>query len=222
MAASLALSACEADRNKHPAPPEPAVYRHGMDGAPSSLDPAQASNIYANFLAVNLYDTLYRYKYLARPYALEPNLAESLPRVSADGLTYTIRIKQGVHYVDDDAFPGGKGRELRAEDFVYSIKRHFDPAVRAQGAWLWQGRIVGLDEWKDNGSDYDDDIAGLLALDERTPMEAEVSLLLVTVMRRLFLGLTPFWGTGDAPLACTWIDDRPRRLLRRLPALLRG
>lgn len=139
-----------------------------MDGAPSSLDPAQASNIYANFLAVNLYDTLYRYKYLARPYALEPNLAEGLPQVSADGLTYTIRIKPGVHYVDDDAFPGGKGRELQAADFVYSIKRHFDPAVRAQGAWLWQGRIVGLDEWKDKGSDYDDDIAGLLALDERT------------------------------------------------------
>ena len=47
-----------------------------MDGAPSSLDPAQASNIYANFIVVNLYDTLYRYKYLARPYQLEPNLAE--------------------------------------------------------------------------------------------------------------------------------------------------
>ncbi len=51
-----------------------------MDGAPTSLDPAQASSIYANFLAVNLYDTLYRYKYLARPYQLEPNLAEGCPR----------------------------------------------------------------------------------------------------------------------------------------------
>jgi len=55
------------------------VYRHAMDGAPSSLDPAHASNIYANFLTVNLYDTLYRYKYLARPYELTPNLAEELP-----------------------------------------------------------------------------------------------------------------------------------------------
>lgn len=61
-----------------------------------------------------------------------------------------------------------------------------------------------------------------LALDGQAPMDAEVSLLLVTVMRRLFLGLTPFWGPGEAPLACTWVDDRPRRLLRRLPALLRG
>ena len=144
------------------------VYRHAMDGAPTSLDPAQASNIYANFIAVNLFDTLYRYKYLARPYQLEPNLAEGLPQVSADGLIYTIRIKPGVQFIDDPAFPEGKGRALRAADFVYSIKRHFDPAVRAQGAWLWQGRIVGLDEWKESGADYDRDVPGLQALDNRT------------------------------------------------------
>jgi ABC-type transport system substrate-binding protein len=144
------------------------VYRHAMDGAPSSLDPAQASNLYANFLAVNLFDTLYRYKYLARPYQLKPNLAEGLPQVSADGLIYTIRIKPDVHFVDDGAFPGGRGRAVRAEDFVYSIKRHFDPATRAQGAWLWQGRIVGLDEWQKAGADYDREVPGLRALDDRT------------------------------------------------------
>jgi oligopeptide transport system substrate-binding protein len=144
------------------------IYRHSMDGAPSSLDPAQASNIYANFLAVNLYDTLYRYKYLARPYQLEPNLAEGLPQVSSDGLIYTIRIKPGVHFIDDAAFQSGIGRAVRAQDFVYSIKRQFDPETRAQGAWLWQDRIVGLDEWKEHGSDYSKDVAGLKALDDRT------------------------------------------------------
>ena len=144
------------------------IYRHAMDGAPSSLDPAQASNLYANFLAVNLYDTLYRYKYLARPYELEPNLADGIPQISADGLIYTIRLKPGVHFIDDPAFPSGRGRAVRASDFVYSIKRHFDPSTRAQGAWLWQDRIVGLDEWKENGSDYDQEVPGLKALDERT------------------------------------------------------
>jgi ABC-type transport system substrate-binding protein len=144
------------------------TYRHSMDGSPSSLDPAQASNIYAKFLAVNLYDTLYRYKYLARPYELESNLAEGLPQVSADGLIYTIRIKPGVYFIDDAAFAEGKGRALKASDFVYSMKRHFDPATRSQGAWLWQGRIVGLDEWKANGSDYSQEVPGLRALDDRT------------------------------------------------------
>jgi ABC-type oligopeptide transport system substrate-binding subunit len=94
------------------------VYRHTMDGAPTSLDPAHASNIYANFLAVNLYDTLYRYKYLARPYELEPNLATALPEVSGDGRVYTIRLKANARFIDDASFPGGRGRPVTAQDFV--------------------------------------------------------------------------------------------------------
>jgi ABC-type transport system substrate-binding protein len=168
LALILAVSGCKPGREEGDPDAAQSVYRHAMDGGPSSLDPAQASNIYANFLAVNLYDTLYRYKYLARPYRLEPNLADGLPQVSADGLIYTIRIKPGVHFIDDAAFPEGKGRAVRASDFVYSLKRHFDPATRAQGAWLWQGRIVGLDDWKENGADYDEEVSGLRAVDDRT------------------------------------------------------
>jgi len=144
------------------------VYRHAMDGAPSSLDPAQAASIYANFIVLNLYDTLYRYKYLARPYQLQPNLASAMPDVSADGLRITIPIKAGVHFIHDPAFAGGSGREIKAQDFVYSLKRHFDPATRAQGAWLWQQRIVGLDDWKTRGSDYDVEVPGLRAVDDYT------------------------------------------------------
>jgi len=144
------------------------IYRHALDGAPASLDPAQAASIYANFIVVNLYDTLYRYKYLARPYRLQPNLAAAMPQISDDGLTVTIRLKKGVHFVDDPAFARGKGREVTAGDFVYSIERQFDPRTRAQGAWLWQHRIVGLDEWKTRGSHYDEEVPGLRALDEHT------------------------------------------------------
>ncbi|MCH8226913.1 MAG: hypothetical protein IIC63_00670 [Proteobacteria bacterium] len=164
----LALGACDGGEHTTSLEGSYTVYRHSMDGAPSNLDPARASNIYANFLVVNLYDTLYRYKYLARPYELEPNLAERLPQVSVDGLIYTIRIKPGVHFIDDPVFREGKGRPVSARDFVYSIKRHFDPETRAEGAWLWQNRIVGLDEWKENGADYKQEVTGLRALDDRT------------------------------------------------------
>jgi ABC-type transport system substrate-binding protein len=148
-----------------------------MDGAATSLDPAHASTIYANFLTVNLYDTLYRYKYLARPYQLEPNLASALPEISDDGLEITIRLKTGVKFTDDAAFAEGRGREvtagdfiysIQAGDFIYSIQRHFDAKTRARGAWLWQGRIEGLDEWKENGSDYQQTIPGFRALDDHT------------------------------------------------------
>jgi oligopeptide transport system substrate-binding protein len=164
----LVLGACDDRKQTASTEGSNTVYRHSMDGAPSNLDPARASNIYANFLAVNLYDTLYRYKYLARPYELEPNLAQNLPQVSADGLIYTIRIKPGVHFIDDPVFPDSKGRPVSARDFVYSIKRHFDPETRAQGAWLWQNRIVGLDEWKENGSNFEQEVSGLRALDDQT------------------------------------------------------
>jgi oligopeptide transport system substrate-binding protein len=144
------------------------VYRHSMDEAPTSLDPVQSANIYANFVTINAYDTLYTYKYLARPFVIKPNLAAALPEISDDGLTYTIPIKRGVLFVDDPAFPDGQGREVTADDFVHSIKRHFDPATRPQGAWLWSGRIEGLDAWKKAGSDYAAPVVGLRALDRYT------------------------------------------------------
>lgn len=161
------LGAC-GDPAPNGTPGEPVVYRHTMDGAPGSLDPAQASSIYANFLAVNLFDTLYRYKYLARPYEVTPNLAADMPEISADGLTYTIRLRQDGRFTGHDAFEDGLGRAVTAHDFVYSIKRHFDPVTRARGAWLWQGRIKGLDQWKENGANYDEPVAGLRAVDEYT------------------------------------------------------
>jgi oligopeptide transport system substrate-binding protein len=144
------------------------VFRFSENGAPISMDPVQGSSQYANLMNTSIFDTLYEYKYLARPYELKPQLAESLPEVSEDGLTYTFRIKQGIEFSDDECFPDGIGREVIAEDFVYSIKRMFDPKTQPQGAWLWQGRIVGLDDWKDAGSDYSAEIEGLKAIDRYT------------------------------------------------------
>jgi len=175
--ATLLLAGCGGDgaadgaRAPGPAPATPAglkVYHHSMDEGPSSLDPVQAANLYANHLLENTLDTLYSYKYLARPYQLKPNLADGWPEISPDLLTYRIRIKKGVRFVDDPGFPGGKGREVKAADFVYSLKRNFDPKNRPQGEWFWQGRIVGLDAWKDAGSNYDKEVEGLRALDDHT------------------------------------------------------
>lgn len=151
-----------------PAQPPLKVYRHSEDGAPTTLDPAQSSSVYSNFVVRNVYDTLYAYKYLQRPYALKPNLAAAMPEVTPDGLTYVIRLKPGARYTDDAAFADGRGREVVAQDFVYSIQRHFDPDARSQGAWLWQNRIAGLEAWKAAGADYDQPVEGLRALDAHT------------------------------------------------------
>lgn len=169
--AAALLSACGNDPGPDSLTTNPSVarvYRHSTDGAPTSLDPVQSATAYSNLIVINAYDTLFSYKYLARPYELKPNLAEAMPEVSPDGLVYTIRLKRGVHFIDDPAFAGGNGRELVAQDVIYSLQRHFDPAMRPQGAWLWQGKIAGLEEWKAAGADYDQPVAGLKALDSHT------------------------------------------------------
>lgn len=144
------------------------VFKFSDNGAPSTFDPVQSGTMYSNEIVTAIFDTLYEYKYLKRPYEIEPNLAEGMPQVSEDGLTYTIKIKQGVKFADDPAFADGKGREVTAQDFVYSIERHYDPKNRSQGAWVWEGKIAGMDDWKAAGSDYAKPIAGLKALDKYT------------------------------------------------------
>ncbi len=163
--ALLLCVACERSGGNGEAP---VVYRHAIDGIPASLDPAHAANIYSATLVVNLYDTLFRYRYLSRPYELTPNLAATMPDVSDDGLVWTIELRENVRFADDPAFPRGRGRAVTAGDVVYSLGRHFDPATRSQGAWLWRGKIVGLEEWIEAGANPDRRIAGLHAVDNQT------------------------------------------------------
>ena len=144
------------------------VFKYSSDGTPTTFDTTQSGTQYTSTITTAIYDTLYEYKYLKMPFELKTNLATAMPQVSEDGLTYTIKIKKGVTYSDDPAFVDGKGREVVANDFVYSLKRHFDPANRSQGAWLWAGKIVGLDDWKKEGADYKKEIKGLKALDKYT------------------------------------------------------
>ncbi|MFM2484391.1 ABC transporter substrate-binding protein [Celerinatantimonas yamalensis] len=146
----------------------PKVLKILGDSAPRTLDPVQSGTMYANEIVTAVYDTLYQYKYLKTPFQLEPDLATGMPTVSKDGLTYTIKIKKGVHFINDPAFADGKGREVTAQDFVYSLERNFDPKNRSQGSWLWAGKIVGLDQWGKDGADYSKPIAGLKALDRYT------------------------------------------------------
>ena len=165
---ALAVSSCGDQPGVSKTRPAVKTFSFAMDQAPTTLDPVQGSNVYANFVIVNAYDTLYTYQYLARPYQLKPNLAVDFPTIAADGMAYTFRLKRGVRFVDDPCFPEGRGREVVAEDLIYSIKRQFDPKNQPQGAWLWQGRIAGLEEWKAAGSDYSKPVSGLFASDSHT------------------------------------------------------
>lgn len=134
------------------------------------LDPAVSGEVSSSMAISKIYEGLLQYDYLARPYEVIPLLAEAMPTVSEDGLVYTFRLRRGIYFQDDACFEGGKGRELTAADFVYSIKRVADVKNSSSGFWAFNNRIVGLNEFHDRSkepaaTDYDAEVAGLRALD---------------------------------------------------------
>ena len=137
------------------------------------LDPARAGSLSSLNTIAPLYHQLLTYDYLARPVRMIPYAAESLPQVSADGRTYTLRLRPGLLFAPHPAFRG-KPRELVAQDFVYSVQRIADPASISMSWANFEGLIEGLDDLvaaarrEKRGLDYAAPIAGLKALDART------------------------------------------------------
>jgi ABC-type transport system substrate-binding protein len=140
--------------------------------AETGFDPQAAGDIYSNYVNRAIFDPLYRYDYLARPYKLVPNTAAAMPQIADDGKTWTIHVRKGIYFADDPAF-NGKRRELTAADYVYALKRILDPKMRSNSLQMVDGRFVGADavvaEARKTGKfDYDVPIEGLQAIDRYT------------------------------------------------------
>ena len=140
--------------------------------AETGFDPAPVGDIYSQYVNRAIFDPLYQYDYLARPYKIVPNTAVALPDISPDGKTWTIKVKPGIYFADDPAFKGRK-RELTAADYVYSWKRVLDPRMRSNNIQIFDGKFVGADTVvsaaKETGKfDYDSPIEGLQAIDRYT------------------------------------------------------
>lgn len=105
----------------------------GMTIKPRTLDPADAYELASSTVLYSLGDRLYSYKLGTTQ--LEPQLATALPKISPDGKTYTIPLRQGVVFHDGTPFNaqamafsldrfmqnGGKPSSLIA-DLVESVK----------------------------------------------------------------------------------------------------
>jgi ABC-type transport system substrate-binding protein len=145
---------------------EPKVLHMFLSTSEAGLDPALGSDLATLSLLENLFDPLLRYDYLARPLKLQGNTATGLPEISSDGLSYTFRIRPGVHFTPDPAFKGKK-REVTAQDYVYSITRLYDPALKSPWAFMFEGKLLGDAALRDKYK-ADTPIPGLQALDRYT------------------------------------------------------
>lgn len=148
------------------------TLRVAFQVAETGFDPQAAYDTYSFAVIGAIFDPLYVYDYFARPVRMVPNTAAALPEVTDEGRTYTIRIKPGIYFATDPAFKG-KRRELTAEDYVYSIKRIFDPKVRSYWVYVFENNLIGLDDAlpaarKSGVLVYDAKIDGLQAIDRYT------------------------------------------------------
>ena len=91
------------------APPKGGAANLAMIGEPQSLDPMASTADLVGTIMQHVYETLYTFD---SKWNATPMLADGMPKVSADGLTYAINIRKGVKL--------HSGRDLDAESSAAS------------------------------------------------------------------------------------------------------
>ena len=128
------------------------VYRRPLRAEPSTLDPARVSDIYSRSVSQQIFDGLVQFD---QTLTVVPALAQHW-KASRDGLTWTFTLRKGVRFHN--------GREVTADDVVFSLTRLLDPRVKSSAADLFT-TIRGALDFREGRTR---EIAGLSAVDRTT------------------------------------------------------
>ncbi|QTN22941.1 bicyclomycin resistance protein [Rhizobacter sp. AJA081-3] len=152
----------------------PRVLRYAFPIAETGFDPAQISDLYSRTVVAGIIEAPLAFDFLDRPFRMKPNTLVEMPQISEDFRTFTFRLKPGIFFADDPAFKGAR-RELVAQDYVYSLKRHYDPRWNSPNLYrLEASKILGLSELRQQvlkdkqPFPYDREVEGLRTLDRYT------------------------------------------------------
>lgn len=150
--------------------PAAKVLRVVFSGSESGFDPPQISDVVSAAVVTSLFDAPLTYDYLARPAKLKPHTAVAMPEVHDGHTRFVFTLRPGIFFTDHPAFKG-RPRELVAADYVYSIKRYYDPLTRSPTLFHWENAgVLGLAELRQQALnakrpfDYDAEVPGLRAL----------------------------------------------------------
>lgn len=132
------------------------VFRMALSNEPPTLDWSLATDSVSFTVINNIMEGLTRFDSRLRPH---PAIAQGW-QVSADGKTYTFKIRLGVTWTD--------GRPVTAHDFVYSWRRLLDPKTASQYAYFLYD-IQNAYEYN-TGRLIDPARVGVRAIDDRTLM----------------------------------------------------
>src|SRR5262245_31206099 len=140
------------DTAERPHGPPSGTYRRPLGNDPATLDPARISDIYSLSVTHQIFDGLVRFD---QTLTISPALAQHW-RSSRDGLTWTLFLRKGVKF--------HHGREVTADDVVFSITRILDPRTGSGAADLFTG-IKGAPDFIRGKTKT---VEGLSALDRYT------------------------------------------------------
>jgi ABC-type transport system substrate-binding protein len=140
----------------------------------TGFDPLAIGDENSNRVASCIFESPLTYDYVARPARVLPLTAQALPEISADFTSFTFRIRPGIFFADDAAF-GGRPRELTAQDYVYTIKRYYDPQLNSENLYVFENAgLLELSQLRARAMrdktpfDYDREVEGVRALDRYT------------------------------------------------------
>lgn len=102
---------------------------------PYTLDPAAANESLSAGYILQIFSGLLKFDSNLEPV---PDIAESMPDISPDGLTYTFHLRRDVKFQN--------GAPVTAADFQYSWERAASPATNSPTAGTYLGDIVGVND----------------------------------------------------------------------------
>lgn len=147
------------------------TLRVAFNFAETGFDPPRVGDQSSIRVNAHIFEPPLTYDPLARPAVLVPLTAAALPEASADFKRFVVTLKRGIFFADDPVFQG-RPRELVAADYVYTIKRYYDPAIRTEHLYSFENeKILGLSELRRQALKaktpfpYDVEVPGLRVLD---------------------------------------------------------
>jgi oligopeptide transport system substrate-binding protein len=139
----------------------------------SELDPAQISTAADVDVLRNVFSGLYKFDQKLKEM---PDLATGMPTVSADGLTYTFRLRHDARFSNGDP--------ITADDFIYSWNRA--AAKQGDSAGLFQA-VAGYDQVAQGRAIA---LSGLVKVDDYS---FTTTLIKPAGYWFTVVGLWPFW-----------------------------
>lgn len=147
------------------------ILRTAFNTGEVGFDPPQVSDQTSVIINAHIFEPPLTYDCLARPAMLRPQTAAALPEISDEARRFVFTLRPGIFFSEDPAFKG-RPRELVAQDYVYSIKRFFDPRLKTEHLYQFENaQILGMTALRQRalkaktGLDYDSPVEGLRALD---------------------------------------------------------